>query len=230
MGHRGALLLVASVVLTACGTINQALADRRETVEYYRIYDIHTRVDRDDVADAASRGLRKNVNATRESRPIPPFAEPPDRPGRFTVVNPLEGTPLGRLAAAQGGQVALRMATCIGAVWEASAVRDVPGGSHLRLTACLFQYREGFHLDVHAIFEKVSGGARLDRQLGRAMAYAVVGTPEQWTEKTFVDMVREIRNATHAEIALVEGYPKSVGTPWLDAGEAIPQAAGERPR
>ena len=44
----------------------------------------------------------------------------------------------------------------------------------------------------------------------------MVGTPEQWVEKTFLDIVREIKKQTGADINFVEGYPTPSGTPWLD--------------
>ena len=48
----------------------------------------------------------------------------------------------------------------------------------------------------------------------------MVGTPEEWTEKTFLDVVRSIRKATGAEVALIEAQPELGGTPWLD-GEGV---------
>jgi hypothetical protein len=53
------------------------------------------------------------------------------------------------------------------------------------------------------------------------MASAMVGTPEEWTEKTFLDIVRSIRDATGAEVNLVEGYPELSGTPWLDSEDGM---------
>ncbi len=41
----------------------------------------------------------------------------------------------------------------------------------------------------------------------------MVGTSEEWTEKTFLDIVREIRKETYAKITYLEGYPKMHGTP-----------------
>lgn len=50
------------------------------------------------------------------------------------------------------------------------------------------------------------------------------GILAQWTEKTFLDIVRKIRADTGAEIAYLEGYPKVQGTPWLDSGETVGSA------
>lgn len=58
-------------------------------------------------------------------------------------------------------------------------------------------------------------------ELSRKAANVIVGTPEEWTEKTFLDIVRQIRKDTGAEVALLEGYPRLHGTPWLDDGAEI---------
>ena len=94
------------------------------------------------------------------------------------------------------------------------------GSNHLKLTACLFQYKEGYHLDLYAVFTKKEGGLL---QISRDMANAMVGTPEEWTEKTFLDIVRSIRTSTGADITLLEAQPELSGAPWLDGGEAVPK-------
>lgn len=214
---------LAGLMMSGCGGIgyvNNALVEKQKNVEYYRIFDIKTKADRDVVAEAASVGLGKNVNDASEARPIPDSATLPDHPGRFKLSNPFEGSQLGALMNASGA-LGGKMATCQGSSWNAQAVRDIPGSSNLRITACLFPYKEGYHLDVYATFAKQEGGLM---QAVRSGVNAMVGTPEEWTEKTFLDIVREIRKQTNAEVTLVEGYPKVQGTPWLDSGEMV-QAA-----
>ena len=201
-----------SLALTGCGTMNNALVEKKKTVEYYRIFDIKTSADRYTVAEAASNGLGRNVNSATEATPIPNFSEPPQKPGRFTLTNPFAGSKLAALAAS-GGSIGFKVATCEGAIWTASANRSISGSSDLRLTACLWQYKDGYHLDTYATFQKAEGGLM---QISRNMASAMVGTPEEWTEKTFLDIVRSIRKAAGAEVAYLEGYPKLSGTPWLD--------------
>ncbi len=77
-----------------------------------------------------------------------------------------------------------------------------------------------YHLNLYAVFTKQEGGLF---QISRDMAYAMVGTPEEWTEKTFLDIVRSIRANTGAEITLLEAQPELSGTPWLDSMDSIPQ-------
>ena len=205
-------LACLSFGLAACGSMNNALLEKTKSVEYYRIFDIKTKKDKDDIIEAASNGLGQNVNNAQEARPIPSGADLPEKPGRFKVVNPFEGSAYAAYAGASG-QLSLKMATCDGAAWMANAQRDVAGQSSLRLTACLFQYKSGYHLDMYATFTKQEGGLM---EISRQAAGSLVGTPEEWTEKTFLDVVRQIQKETGATFTLVEGYPKVKGTPWLD--------------
>jgi len=209
----GAILLS----LSGCGTVNNALTEKTKTVEYYRIFDIKTDADREVVAESASDGLGKNVSDINEERPIPMSAELPSKPGRFALINPLEGSKFAALASGNS-QLSFKIATCKGASWIANGTRSITGQSELKLTACLFQYSEGYHLDLYATFTKQEGGLM---ELSRKAASAMVGTPEEWTEKTFLDVVREISADTNANITYLEGYPKLEGTPWLDSGDSI---------
>jgi len=199
-------------LLSSCASTNRALSQKKISVEYYRIFDIKTDSKRQDVIKAASAGLALNVNSAREASPIPSFAEAPETAGRFKLVNPFEGTNMAALAA-MGGTTGIKIATCEGAVWSADATRSVQGSSDLRLTACLFEYKDGFHLDFYATFEKKEGGVE---QIGRNLTSAVAGSPEAWTEKVFNDIVKSIHQKTSAEIIYLEGYPEPVGTPWFD--------------
>jgi hypothetical protein len=207
-------LALTSIALAGCGTTNNYLAEKQKTVEYYRIFQIKTDAPRTKVSAAASNGLGRNVNNAQEATPIPTSGDLPDKPGRFKLVNPLEGSRLAALAGA-GGSLGLRMATCEGAVWTARANRDITSSNNLQLTACLWQYKGGYHLDLYAVFTKQEGGLL---QISRDMANAMIGTPEQWTEKTLLDIVRQIQSTTNASVTLLEAQPELSGTPWLDSG------------
>lgn len=206
-------LSLVSLSLVGCGPVNNALVEKSKSVEYYRIFDLKTSAYRDDVSDAASNGLGRNVNDAQEARPIPTSAQPPAQAGRFTLVNPYQGSGLAALAS-RGGSLGLKVATCDGASWTANANRTISGSSHLNLTACLFPYTDGYHLDLYATFSKKEGGLM---ELSRQASNALVGTPEEWVEKTFLDIVRQIKADTGAEITYLEGYPRLTGTPWLDS-------------
>ncbi len=213
------IAVAATLGISGCGTTNNYLAEKKQTVEYYRIFDIKTSANRQAVAKAASNGIGRNVNNAQEATPIPSSGEIPQKPARFKLVNPFEGSKLTALAGG-AGSLGFRMATCEGASWTAKAERRVSGSNNLNLTACLFQYKDGYHLDLYAVFTKQEGGLF---QVSRDMANAMVGTPEEWTEKTFLDIVRSIRANTGAEIVLLEAQPELSGTPWLDSMDSMPQ-------
>ncbi|MBP9218752.1 MAG: hypothetical protein KBD39_10280 [Sterolibacterium sp.] len=205
-------LSIAILGTAGCSTTHNYLVEKHQTVEYYRIFDIKTTATRQAVAKAAGKGLGRNVNNAQEVMPIPASADIPEIPGRFKLVNPFEGSKLAALAGG-AGSLGLRMATCDGAVWTAKAERRVANSNTLNLSACLFQYQGGYHLDLYAQFTKQEGGLL---QISRDMASAMVGSPEEWTEKTFLDTVRSIRSSTGANITLLEAQPELSGTPWLD--------------
>lgn len=211
------ILPLIALSLTGCGTLNNALTEKTKSVEYYRIFDIKTQADRYEIAESASNGLGRNVNNAQEARPIPTGSELPTKAGRFSLINPFEGSKFAAFASG-GGQLGFKIATCDGASWTANATREISGQSTLKLTACLFPYTEGYHLDLYATSTKKEGGVM---ELSRMAASAMVGTPEEWTEKTFLDIVRQIRIDTGADISFLEGYPTQQGTPWLDTGEDI---------
>ncbi|MDF0533791.1 hypothetical protein PY479_05780 [Shewanella sp. A32] len=211
----------ATFLLFGCGSMNNALVEKTKTIEYYRIFDIKTDMDRYSIADAASNGLGRNVNDATETRPIPSSAELPEKPGRFALINPFAGSKLAALMAASNGGLGTKVVSCEGAVWVAKAVREIAGQSKLNLDACLFEYKGGYHLDMYAVFTKKEGGLM---ELSRAAASAMVGTPEEWTEKTFLDVVKQIAKDGHTSISFIEGYPKVEGTPWLDNSDTIVSA------
>lgn len=219
------VIAVAVAIGTAgCGTTNNYLAEKTKTTEYYRIFDIKTAASRQIVAKAASDGLGRNVNNAQEAMPIPSSAEIPEKPGRFKLVNPFEGSKqLTALAALSGGSgsIGMRVVNCDDAVWTAKAQRHISGSNNLNLSACLFQYKDGYHLDLYAVFTKQEGGLF---QVSRDMASAMVGTPEEWVEKTFLDIVRSIQaNVSGVQITLLEAQPEISGTPWLDSLDTISQ-------
>nr|WP_294865700.1 hypothetical protein [uncultured Pseudogulbenkiania sp.] len=210
-------LLLSSLMLTACGTTNNYLAEKTKSVEMYQIFDIKTKAKRQQVATAASDGLGRNTNGAREYTPLVP-GELPDKPGRFQLVDMasnLQGNPMAgllQMAAMQNGGFGLKTVKCEGAVWTAKAVRDVSGSNRMNLDLCLFPYKEGYHLDMYATFQQQQGGLF---QISRDLANAMVGTPEQWANKTLIDTVQSIAEHTGAKITRLEGEPELDNLPWL---------------
>jgi hypothetical protein len=200
---KSSMIAVATVAaLAGCsspGTGNM-FASTDKTVEYVRVFDIKTDAAGAAVAKAASDGINRNVAHATLATPAP--AEVHEQPGRFKMPDAAAGTPVAHNP------------SCEGASWTATATPRVTGGDHMNLVACLFPYKNGYHLDLYAVFTKKEGGWL---EWPRKMTGAIMGTPEKWTEKAMIDVVRAIRESTGAEVALVEAKPDVAGTPWLDS-------------
>lgn len=135
---------VVAGMLAIFAVQNSAIAqDRNQSNELYHIFDLKTAAPKRDVIAAAGAGLKRNTSDAQTMTPIV-MGAPPETPGRFTIRNPLEGS------ASMGGIAAMipalqlaqfKQASCDGAVWIANALRKVRGSQTLRLTLCLFPYR-----------------------------------------------------------------------------------------
>jgi hypothetical protein len=198
------MALAVAVALAGCSTGDgNMFASRDKTVEYYRVFDLKTDAAGQAVAKAATDGLNRNVvNATMA---MPANAEVLEQPGRFKMTDPATAAP--------GAPVA-RGPSCEGASWTAKATPKVSGGENMNMVACLFPYKGGYHLDMYAVFNKKEGGWL---EWPRRMTGRLMGTPEKWTDKAMLDVVRSIRESTGAQVALVEAKPEVAGTPWLES-------------
>jgi hypothetical protein len=177
----------------------------------YHIFDIKTSASTAVVAKAATDGLSRNTNEVSTNLPLQMNAVVPATPGRFTITDigaKLGGTGMGalmQLSSMQNGGVTMKAATCEGAVWTARAQRTIANSSNLNLYGCLYRYRDGYQLDTYAVFQKTEGGLA---QLSRDIAHSLVGTPEEWVNKTILDMTRQIEVVAHASVVHVEGQPE----------------------
>jgi hypothetical protein len=211
-------ILPLATALTGCAAGNSYLANRNTTVEMYHIFDIKTTASAAAVAKAATDGLSQNTNDISSNTPLQIGVKVPVEPGRFTVTDmslKFAGTGMGammQMASMQNGGVSLKAATCEGAAWTARAQRTVSGSSNLTLYACLYKYQTGYQLDKYAVFHKVEGGLY---QASRDLAYKFAGTPEEWVNKTVLDMVRGIESGTNAKVKHIEGQPELGNEPSI---------------
>ncbi|MFL6671825.1 MAG: hypothetical protein ACJ8LG_00870 [Massilia sp.] len=198
------MALAVTVALAGCSTGDgNMFASKDKTVEYYRVFDLKTDAAGATVAKAATDGLNRNVsNATMS---MPADAQVLDQPGHFKMTDPAASVP--------GAPIA-RGPSCEGASWTAKATPRVSGGDNMNMVACLFPYKGGYHLDMYAVFNKKEGGWL---EWPRRMSGRLMGTPEKWTDKAMLDVVRSIRESTGAQVALVEAKPEVAGTPWLES-------------
>jgi hypothetical protein len=206
-GWLAVVVAIALSTLSACSTNGGSgmFASHNKTVEYFRVFDIRTTASNDTMAAAASNGIERNIQKATLSTPVPTVAEIQNTPGRIVLQQPVDGS---------GAAAAARSPSCEGATWTANANPEVSGGENVRVVACLFPYKGGYHLDMYTAFTRVDGGWM---QYPRQLTGIVFGTPEKWTEKTMLDVVRAIQARTTSQVVLVESTPEMVGTPWIDA-------------
>lgn len=214
----GVFAIAAISSLTACGNLNTALAARHEVIEMYHIFDVKTGSSPDTVIKAAADGLARNSNSVVQNRPLQMGAKIPAEPARFELVNmadAFKGTGMGAMLSMAGGAggATMRVAKCDSAVWSSKAVRNISGSSNLTLYSCLYRYKSGYSLNMYAVFQKTSGGLN---GLVTNAASAMVGTPEQWLNKTIIDTVRSIEVATNSRMTRIEGQPELGALPSVD--------------
>lgn len=216
--------LVVAALACIGGTVSiPAAAQQADRVqEMYHIFDIKTDARKAVMTKSLTDGLNPNISDSQTITPLV-MGPPPAAPARFTLVDPLQDSRFGAFASMMGAVQAaqFKQVKCDGAIWISTAQRNIGGSQHLRLTLCLFPYAGGYNLDVYALDTKEKGGG-IAAKLGRAIAGGVVGKPEEWTNKTIVDVLRRIRRDTGAVVTYVEGQPELVGEPWNDDRQIMP--------
>lgn len=213
-----AFIVPALVVLSGCATGNSYMANRSSTIEMYHIFDIKTKAGTDAVIKAAVDGLAQNTSDIQQVTPLQMGKLVPVEPGRFAIEDvgaKLAGSNPGlggmiQMASIQNGGAVLKAAKCDDAVWTSRAQRSVAGSSALTLYSCLYKYQLGYRLDTYAVFNKTEGGLY---QVSRDIAKSLVGSPEQWVNKTILDTVHAIENATGAKAVRLEGQPDLMELP-----------------
>jgi hypothetical protein len=213
-----AYVVPALAVLAGCAGGNSYLANRSTTVEMYHIFDIKTKAGTSEVVKAAADGLAQNTSDIHQVTPLQMGKTVPVEPGRFVIDDvgaKLAGTNTGvgammQMASMQNGGMSMKAAKCDDAVWTSRAQRSVAGSSNLTLYSCLYKYQAGYRLDTYAVFNKTEGGLY---QVSRDLAASLVGTPEQWVNKTILDTVHAIENATGAKAVRLEGQPELTDLP-----------------
>lgn len=227
---RGTWALLAVTLSTFLCVPVATAKDVSRATEFYHIFDFKTDVSKAQMIKAATAGLGRNISASETVTPLV-MTPTPEKPQRFEIVNPFENSRMGGLMAMMSPtQLAqLKQAQCNGAIWIANASRQIARSQNLRLTLCIFPYAGGYQLDVYGI-DVLDKGGGLSKQLGRAIASAIVGDPVDWTNKTILDIVRSAASGTNAQVSYVEGQPEMEGRPWESQSQLLPNAVEKAPR
>lgn len=204
MMYKARCLIFPFVALTASGCM---FTPTHESVSNYAVYDMKDPQHRtpDEVADIYIDTLKTIMNDVSVTRNLPP-SPLPEQAGRFKLVNPLGNSGLGALAAANGAS--MNVPLCDGAYIVVAS--DNTGmsrwGENTRFYNCLWQYKDGWHLDWYISFDKQSGGVSADA-MAAALVQSVAGDSRK-NMKTYRESIIKKLNEKGLKTQLIESYPK----------------------
>lgn len=198
--YRKTILTSIIVLTTGCASTTP----KTETQTSYWIYDIKTSKNASDVGSAVIDALQSQMSSVNVSRNIPP-SPLPEQPGRFQMSNALGKSNLGMLMANSG--VSLELPTCDGAIMIASSQNTGMSnwGENTTANSCLWQYKDGYHLDIIVKFTNSSGGYDA-KSLAKALVNPIMGDSSQFIP-TRINNISNKLNAAGLKTTLVEKYP-----------------------
>lgn len=195
-------IVLASLIaiLSGCSSVTP----KTEVQTSYWIYDIKTDKNISQVSTAVIEALQSQMSEINVTRNIPP-SPVPDEPSRFQMSNALSNSNIGILMANSG--ISLQIPTCENAILIGSS-QDTgmrSWGENTSANICLWQYKEGYHLDIIVKFTNSTGGYNA-KSLGKALATTFVGDSSQ-AIPTKINNIEEKLNTDGLKATLVEQYP-----------------------
>ena len=188
MELRKSVVVALVLACSGCGSTTPT----KETITSYSIYDVRgpSSVSPAAVAEAVTNGLKQSSSSIQVTRNLPPYPVP-DQPGRFTVTNPFANTQMGALAQAAGSN--FNVAKCDNAFVVGSAVNSGMReyGENTQFYVCLWQYKEGYHLDFYVKFDRQSGGFST-KTLAATLMRPLTGDSSQFIPRTIGNVTAEI--------------------------------------
>lgn len=192
--------LVAALGLVGCQSTS--LTKTKETKRSYAVYDLKVPKDvsSSDMSNAIKTALQANTSSVKITEDLPPYPLPKESP-RFQLVNPFGNN--SALSALAGG--AVKLPTCDGALVYALAADSSMNshGENTQFFTCLWQYEDGYHVDIYTQFDIESGGLE---NLGRDLVRGIMGDSSQFIPRTIAS-IRDNLKALNAEAELVTAYP-----------------------
>ncbi|KGK16445.1 hypothetical protein EA25_15660 [Vibrio navarrensis] len=170
----------------------------------YVIYDVKVdkSVSPSEMAKAIKTALQASTSSVRIVEDLPPYPLPEESP-RFQLTNPF-GKSSG-LAALAGN---MTIPTCEGALVYAQAADTSMSqhGENTQFYTCLWQYKEGYHVDIYTQFQIESGGLA---NLGQDLVRGVMGDSSQFIPRT-IGNIKSNLEALNVKADLVDAYPDSL--------------------
>lgn len=202
-----AIGLAVLISLGLSGCQSTSMTKTKETKRSYAVFDLKVaeNVSSTDMAKAIKTALQANTSAVKITEDLPPYPLPKDAP-RFQLVNPFGSN--SALSALAGSSV--KIPTCDGALVYAQAADSSMNshGENTQFYTCLWQYEDGYHVDIYTQFDIESGG--LDN-LGKDLVRSLMGDSSQFIPRTIAS-IRDNLGALDAEATLVTAYPSDFET------------------
>ncbi|WP_318485282.1 hypothetical protein [Photobacterium leiognathi] len=109
------------------------------------------------------------------------------------------------MAALAGSSV--KVPSCNGALIYAQAADSSMNaqGENTQFYTCLWQYEDGYHVDIYTQFDIVSGGLE---NLSKDLVRGLIGDSSQFIPRTIAS-IRNNLKALNAEASLVTAYPSN---------------------
>ena len=198
-------VVVSLSLLSGC--VGNSAVKRNETKQFYQIFQFSYDNERDEIIDILDESLAYNVNDIKSERLIPD-GETPAKSGRFKLVNLFAGSPMAALAGASA-----KIVSCEGPglAYKATVTKEV-GSDVRKMTACLWKYEGGYHLDFYTAIDKAN------KSFAASIASSIVGsalwTSEEWANAKAFDAIVKIESKLGISTKLKTSYPKLKGEPW----------------
>lgn len=198
--HKKAIALASAVALSGCASMKPTY----HTESTFVIYDVQPiTLDRNQLLNTVLSAVQKSATKLRVNRDIPP-RELPAIPGRFELQDPFANSKLGTLMATQAQSV--RVPVCKNALMTVSTddTSMARYGEQTTFFLCVLPYKDGYQLDIHATFTRVSGGFS-PQGIGTAVGRSLVGDSSQFIPRTMAS-VRTAAESVGGKVTVVDSY------------------------
>ncbi|KLV02849.1 hypothetical protein ABT56_20985 [Photobacterium aquae] len=199
-----AVALLSALAMFGCKSTS--MTQTKETKKSYVIYDIQVTdgVTPTQMSSAIKRALQSNTSSVTIVEDLPPYPLPEQAP-RFQLTNPFGKN--SAMSALAGG---IKIPTCEGALIYAQAVDSSMSsyGENTQFYTCLWQYKDGYHVDVYTQFQIESGG--LDN-LGQDLVRGIMGDSSQFIPRT-INSIKTNLEELNVQTKLVTAYPDQLAS------------------
>ncbi len=195
------LLGGAVALLSGCSSVSSYFdAASEQQVGYYRIYDVKTQVPAETVIALLQETISAEANANYSVSPYY-LKNRPNKPGRFHALGLIDERQ-SKMSPNNPNFAGFIGIHCDRSGWTANAVRN--DGTYVQ--ACLYPYKEGYHVDLFARYLKKRG--TIAEVTTSVVNYAGRNTDETWAEGLFTKVTDVMKARLQTNVELVDSLPR----------------------